>query len=233
MTERDDDDTPNARDDNARHPIEHMARAALGVGADFFRAFKDANSGDPRREARGLIEMMVLNIREGEMPGRDFQGLPVHLPDTEREMRLLALSKVPADQGIKGELLGWARANRDHQDKAAKALEVAVAAYRRADTILADESCTDEELGDWVGIIRNHIIAVWKVDIRMAPMETAAIAAWSREAVARFNITPDWLGESGKPDSTFDPAAHRERPRGGAARNPFPSSFKARGGDDD
>jgi hypothetical protein len=89
--ERDDHDTPNRRDDNARHPIEHAARAAIGGCPNFFRAFKDANSGDPRRAARGLIEMMVLNIREGEMPGRDFQGLPVHLPDTEREMRVLAL----------------------------------------------------------------------------------------------------------------------------------------------
>jgi hypothetical protein len=74
---------------------------------------------------------------------------------------------------------------------------------------------------------------VWKVNIREAPMGAKDITTWAREAVGRFNVTPDWLGDTGKPPSTFDPAAHRERPRGGPARNPFPRSFKAHGGGGD
>lgn len=227
--ERDDDDTPNVRDDNAKHPMVYASATARAVGPDFFRAFKAANSGNPREEVRGLVEMMVLNIREGEMPGRDFVPLPVHLPDDERGMRLLAMSKVAADADLKRELLAWASGNRDLHDRAAKALENAVGAYRKADVILADENCTDEELGTWCEIIVNHCLHVWKVNIREAPMDPKDIAVWAREACGRFNITPEFLHTGGKTPTTFDPTEHR---RGGPAHNPM-RAFRAHGGGDD
>ncbi len=230
--ERDDDDTPRVRDDNARHPIEHAATAARRVGPDFFRAFKDANSGDPRRETRGLVEMLVLNIRDGEFPGREFVAPPIHFPDDEAGLRRLSLSKVAADADLKAEVLTWARGNKEHRDKAARSLATAVGAYRRADAVLADENCTDEELGEWCTEIVDHIMRVWKVNIRMAPLDAKEIETWAAEAVGRLDVTPRFLTGEDR-GNVFDPAAHR----GGPAKNPMASNpmrpFRAHVGDDD
>lgn len=234
--ERDDDDTPNMRDDGAVHPIVAAAQAARRVGADFFRAFKDANSGDPTRETRGLVEMLVLNIRDGEFPNREFSMPPIHFPDDEAGLRRLSLSRVPADADLKAEVLGWARSNKDLREKAARALATAIGAYRRADAVLAKEDCTDEELGEWCTEIVDHIMKVWKVNIRMAPIDAKEIDAWAAEAVGRLDVTPRFLtGEEAKSATHFDPAAHA--PRGGGARNPFGGSnpmrpFRAHADDD-
>lgn len=213
MNEHDDDDTPNVRDEAARHPMEVAAEAARKVGVDFYRAFKRANSGRPVDEVRGLIEMQVITIRDGEWPGRDgFAKLAAHVPDDEAGMSRLSLSKVPADAELKADLYSWARANREHRDKAAKAIEVAVVAYRRADAILADEYCTDAELGEWSTEIVDHVLKEWKVNIRMAPLDTDELRAWCWEAAGRFDLTPRWLtGEQKR--NVFDPAAHKRGPK--------------------
>ncbi len=231
--ERDDADPPRVRDDNARHPIEVAAHAARKVGPDFFRAFKDANSGDPVRETRGLIEMLVLNIRDGEFPSREFVSPPIHFPDDEAGLRRLSLSKVAADADLKAEVLSWARGNRDLREKAARSLATAIGAYRKADAVLADESCTDEELGEWCTEIVDWIMRTWKVNIRMAPLDAKEIEAWAAEAVGRLDVTPRFLtGEEAKPATFFDPSAHR----GGPARNPMSNPmrpFRAHVSDDD
>jgi len=229
MTDTDDtDDTPNVRDDNAVHPMENVAAAARLVGAEFYRAFKNANSGDPVQEVRGLIEMQVVTIRDGEWPGRaGYQHVPVHVPDDEAGMRRLSVSKVPADAGIKADLYAWSRANRDHRDKAAKAIEVAVVSWRRADAILADENCTDEELGEWCTEIVNHIMQEWKVNIRVAPEATDELLLWCAEAAGRFDVTPRWLTGEEK-NTMFEPTSHREPAK---AKNPM-RPFKANIPDD-
>lgn len=223
--ERDDDDTPNVRDDGAVHPIVAAAHAARRIGADFFRAFKDANSGDPTREARGLVEMLVLNIRDGEFPSREFVMPPIHFPDDEAGLRRLSLSKVAADADLKAEVLGWARGNKDLREKAARSLATAIGAYRRADAILAKEDCTDEELGEWCTEIVDHIMKVWKVNIRMAPLDAKEIDAWAAEAVGRLDVTPRFLTGEEKAGNVFDPDAHQPR-RGGPARNPMSNPMR-------
>lgn len=237
MTDRDDDDTPNMRDDRAVHPIAAAATAAKRIGADFYRAFRDANSGDPTREARGMVEMLVLNIRDGEFPGRDFAQPALHFPDDENGLRRLAISKVPADADLKHEVLEWARGNRDKREKAARSLATAVGAYRKADAILADEACTDEELGEWCTEVVNHIMRVWKVNIRMAPTTAPEIEAWCAEAVGRLDVTPRFLTGEERAGNVFDPDEHRERRSGAGAKNPMAFNplrpFQAHHGDDD
>jgi hypothetical protein len=222
MIDRDpDDDTPDIRDDNAAHPMDHAAAAARLVGAEFYRAFKNANSGDPTQEARGLIEMQVVTIRDGEWPGRGgYQRLPAHVPDDEAGMRRLSVSKVSADADMKADLYAWAHANREHRDRAAKAIEVAVGSWRRADVVLADENCTDEQLSDWCTAIVNHIMQEWKINIRVAPEDNEALLAWCAEAAGRFDVTPRWLTGEEK-NTMFEPTAHRVK-----ATNPM-RPFKA------
>ena len=231
--ERDDDDTPYTRDDNATHPMQHAADAAHRYGTDFYRAFKNANSGDPALETRGLIEMQLITIREGEWPGREgYQKLAPHIPEDEAGMRRLATSKVPADAEVKADLYAWARSNRAHREQAAKAIEVAAGAYRRADAILSDEECTDGELGEWVTEIVEHIMQEWKINIRLAPLASDELRAWALEAAGRFDLTPRWLtGEERL--NVFDPAAHAKK-RGPKASVKDPARpFKAYVRDDD
>lgn len=225
IEERDNEDAPNVRDDNATHPMQHAADAVQRYGTDFYRAFKNANSGNPALEIRGLIEMQLITIREGEWPGRGgYQKLAVHIPEDEAGMRRLSVSKVPADAGIKADLYAWSRANREHRDRAAKAIEVAVGSWRRADAILADENCTDEELGDWCTAIVNHIMQEWKVNIRVSPEDSEALLAWCAEAAGRFDITPRWLTGEEK-NTMFEPAAHHEPVRTKNPMRPFKANI--------
>ena len=231
MTRDEDEPLPYNRQEVA-HPLDVAARAARAVGADFFRAFKRANSGDPREEVRGLVEMMVLTIRDGEMPGRDFVPLPAHLPDTEKEMRVLHLSKVAADQDMKRDLIEWAHGNYERADKAAKALENAVGAIRRAEPMFADPDNTDEELWGWCEYIRDHVLAVWKVDVREAPTDGRELAAWAMATVSHYDITPRFLVTGEQSRNAFMPDTSRRHGGPQSAADAM-RPFRARGGDDD
>jgi hypothetical protein len=220
------------------NPLDTVARVAKAVSADFFRAFKRANSDNHLDQVRGIIEMMVLTIEAGEMPGRAFLPLPAHLPDSEKEMRSLVMSKVAADAPVKSDLLEWARVNRDAGDKSAKALENACDAIRRAQDILDDEDCTDEELNGWVEFIVDHLNKVWRIDtieaLRLMRVEwaphteapeyqaliRAEIVSWSKKVVDHFDVTPQWLLTGEQSRNAFVPHA---KPAVRGPRNPFKS----------
>lgn len=234
----DDEEFYVSKREEVASPLDVAARAAKAVGADFFRAFKRASSDNHLDQVRGIIEMMVLTIEAGEMPGRAFLGLPAHLPDSEKEMRSLVLSKVAADAPVKSDLLEWARHNRDVGDKSAKALENACDALRRAQDILADEDCTDEELGGWVDSIVEHLDKVWHIDtieaLRLMRAELlphveapeyealirAEIVRWSKKVVDHFDVTPQWLLTGEQSRNAFVPHA---KPVARGPRNPFKS----------
>lgn len=209
--ERDDDDTPHQRDDAAPHPLEIVARVAHEDPA-FYRAFRDANGSDPIKAARGLLAMQVLTIQAGEMPGRTYEQLPAHIPDTEKGMRDLAFSRAAADATLKADLFAWARGNKDVHERAAVALATCVGAYLGGLGLLTDADSFDASIEHDVTYLRDHVLRTWHVDLCDAPpmiADTTAdaphtlairearqreeIARWAWEAAGKYDVTPDWI----------------------------------------
>lgn len=198
-------------------PLANLGRAAQRVGGDFFKAWRRSMSGaDDKTTARSLVEMTILTIRGGDASVPDYLSLPAHLPDGEKEQRVLSLSAVKLDQDLKSDLFGWAHTNRHRQVRAAKALENLVHAYRGAEFITADPDCEDAELVAWLAEMNGHAHHHFGVDVGQAPQERGEIESWSWRVAGERNPSPSWLTVGDQPAAAgvFDPSSRA----GGHAR---------------
>jgi hypothetical protein len=220
MSDYEDMDEHEGRREDVPHPMIQVAKTAMVMGAEFARAFRRANGDSERDRGLGLVEMVVLTIREGEMPGREFLPIPAHLPETETEMRALQVSKVAADQPLRRDLIEWAHVNFDRRGRAAKALKNAIMAWQW--NALDEGDGEAQGLFLWREYIWAHLKREWRVDAIDAPYDEKELEVWTMAVVSRFDVTPSWLLVV---ERKFAPAPART-----SARSMRP--FNAHGGDE-
>lgn len=143
-----------------------------------------------------LVELMIENVRAGFVSRPEYLRQPPHLPDTEKEMRVLSLSIVPKDQTLRADMFEWAQINRRIGGQAALTLRNAVLATRFADVALNAGDENDVEIHAWKLEIEHHLTSTYEIDLGTAPDGLAELDQWCAEVMAKFNPVPEWLRDT-------------------------------------
>lgn len=201
-------------------PFDNMGQAAKKLGPEYYQAFRRAMRGDED----AIVELTVLTIQAGDAEPAEFLALPAHLPDGEKEQRLLVMSVVAADKELKDSLMAWARDNRDRGDKAAKTLETIAHAYQRAVT-LAENPNVDPVIVRWGAALVQHVWTRYRVNLDQLgdQMTKSDVEAWSLKIAHTANPSPEWLITGAVSSSAFTPT-----PRSGRAKGFGPRAYKDR-----
>lgn len=176
-------------------PLLATAKRAIGL----VDRHGSIESKQPRvgRSTRGmdesLVELMVENIAAGYVVPPCFLMRPSHLPDSEKELRVLALSKVERDQQLKADLFEWCAINRRVCGQGAVTLRNAIVAIRLADALLNEGDQNDERIYEYKVKIEDHVRNTYRIDVREAP-ETD-LGLWCELKIGECNPVPEWLRE--------------------------------------
>ena len=147
-----------------------------------------------RDQTTAMVEMMVHNVRDGELRPPLFLQHPAHLPEGEELARLVS-SVAERDRQLRADATEWRDINRREAERAAVSLRNAVEAIRMADHLMNEypDEDADAELHGWRREIEAYLRATFAVDPERAPHDDVELRAWCLESCMRANPVPLWL----------------------------------------
>ena len=200
------------------------AQRALGLVESHGGIGGNKNTRVARTMDVALVELMVANIREGFVQRPEYLRRPAHLPDTDKELRVLALSEVPKDQTLRADLYEWASINRRLTSQGSVTLRNAIMAIRFADVALNASDENDAEIHAWKLEIEKHLVETYAIEPASAPAALDELGLWCEKALTEFNPVPEWLREA-RPSSTTSGTIFKPKTK--------PDVRKIIGGDDE
>jgi hypothetical protein len=142
-----------------------------------------------------MVELVVQNVRNGDLRPPSFLQHPAHLPEGN-ELKLLMASTASKDSQLRGDAIAWSVTNRTEADRASVSLRNAITALRMIDDLVADpnlDSDTGEVLHEWRHEVEAYLRATFACDPREAPTGRDELDAWCLRICDRANPTPRWL----------------------------------------
>lgn len=163
-----------------------------------------------RETDTALIEMMVLDVREGLLRPAVFLQHPAHLPEGV-DLKSLMTSAIAKDAQLRIDAYEWASVNRREAGRASVGLKNAVTAMRLAADLVDHEEDVDERVHGWGDEIAVYLQTAFGCDPHAAPHSAEEFSTWCSETCNKANPVPEWLQvhRSGGPVSTVDPKRER------------------------
>jgi hypothetical protein len=167
-------------------------RSALARALSMVDEIGKGGSTKPHLGQRtALVELMVLQVRSGDLRPPLFLQHPAHLPEGN-ELKLLIVGAASKDAQLRQDAFEWRDVNRAQADVAAASLRNAIESTRIADELLNDPDA-DEKLHEWKREIDAYVRATFAVDTSAAPYDRTELDLWCREMCSRANPVPEWL----------------------------------------